>query len=54
MTDKQLETKTRTFPACCDVYEEKDKIVLKLEMPGVTKANLDVKIEGDQLQGNCI
>ena len=36
-------------PALCDVYREADTVTLKMEMPGVSKENLDVKVDGDKL-----
>jgi len=42
-------TKRRQFPACSDIYEDKGNVILKMEMPGVTKENLDVKIDNDIL-----
>lgn len=35
--------------AICDIYNDKDHIAIKLEMPGVPKENLDIKIEADSL-----
>lgn len=33
----------------CDIREEQDQIVMRLEMPGVNKSGLDINIEGDKL-----
>jgi len=50
MANKELETKKRRYyPACCDIYEDKGNVVLRMEMPGVTRENLDIKIDGDIL-----
>jgi len=50
MAAKELEkTKHRSFPACSDIFEEKGNIILKMEMPGVTRENLEIKIENDIL-----
>ena len=50
MSTKEVETKSRrNYPACCDIYEEKGNVILKMEMPGVSRDNLDVKIDGDIL-----
>lgn len=32
-----------------DVYEEKDQLVMKTELPGIEKKDLDVSLEGDRL-----
>ncbi len=32
-----------------DVYEEKDQLVVKTELPGITKKELEVTLEGDML-----
>jgi HSP20 family protein len=49
MSDKSIETKTRTYTAHCDIYEDSGKMVLSMEMPGVSKDMLDVKVDGDHL-----
>jgi len=50
MAANELEkTKRRRYPACCDIYEEKGNVVLKMEMPGVSRENLDIKVDGDVL-----
>ncbi|MBN1798338.1 MAG: Hsp20/alpha crystallin family protein [Spirochaetales bacterium] len=47
---KQIQAKSkRTLRACCDVYEDDGNIILRLEMPGVTKDKLDIKIDGNEL-----
>lgn len=47
---KEITTRAkRTVQAYCDVYEEEGNIVLRLEMPGVSKENLDIKIEANEL-----
>jgi HSP20 family protein len=47
---KQIQAKTkRSLRACCDVYEEDGNIILRLEMPGVSKDKLDIKIDGNEL-----
>jgi HSP20 family protein len=40
---------------CCgmmslDAYEIKDEFIVKAELPGVQKENLDIKLDGDMLQ----
>ncbi len=32
-----------------DMYEEQDKLVVKTEMPGINKEDLDITLEGDRL-----
>lgn len=33
-----------------DIYQENDKVIVRMEMPGVIKANLEVKVEGNELK----
>lgn len=50
MENKVATTTTRRYyPACCDIREGDGTIILRLEMPGVTKESLDIKIDGDLL-----
>ena len=46
---KTMETKPKTYPAACDIWEKDGNVICKMEMPGVSKENLDVKIDGDKL-----
>jgi len=46
---KALEGKRRIYPAACDIYEENGKVICKLEMPGVSKEALDIKVDGGRL-----
>ncbi|MCA1754968.1 MAG: Hsp20/alpha crystallin family protein [Spirochaeta sp.] len=39
----------RTVRPVGNIVKEEGKVVLKLEMPGVTKENVELKIENDQL-----
>lgn len=39
----------RLLTSNCDIYQENGNIVLRLEMPGVNKENLNIKIDGDLL-----
>jgi HSP20 family protein len=32
-----------------DIYEEKDELVMKTELPGIDKKDVDVSLEGDRL-----
>ncbi|MBN2051138.1 MAG: Hsp20/alpha crystallin family protein [Spirochaetales bacterium] len=43
------ETRRKAISACCDIFEEDGKILLTLEMPGVTREGLDISVEGDEL-----
>jgi len=49
MSDKAIETKPRTYKANCDIYEDSGKVVLSMEMPGITKDTLDIKVDNDHL-----
>jgi HSP20 family protein len=33
-----------------DIWETPEEIILKMDMPGVSKENLDIKVEGDMLK----
>jgi HSP20 family protein len=46
---RKTEVKRRSTPAKCDIYEEGGRVVLSLEMPGVNKDNLDIRIDADKL-----
>ena len=46
--NKDLEKRTQT--ACCNIYNDKDRMILELEMPGVSKDNLDVNIDHNILK----
>lgn len=46
---QELRKERKTFPACCDIYSEGDNVVLQLEMPGVSRENLQVHVDGDLL-----
>ena len=47
MADKQITTTRNNYPAVYDVYGNSHKVVLNMEMPGVTKDHLDIKVDGD-------
>ncbi|MBN1697279.1 MAG: Hsp20/alpha crystallin family protein [Spirochaetales bacterium] len=49
MEKKEVTKSRRICPARCDISEENGNIILRMEMPGVMKDNLDVKIDGDIL-----
>lgn len=42
-------TGSRTYNACCDIYHKDDKVILRMEMPGVEKENLDIRVDNDKL-----
>ena len=47
---KELEGKNRrVMSPVADICEAGGKVILRLEMPGVSKENLNVKIENDEL-----
>ena len=46
---KTNEEKKNVRRSRCDIREENDKIVMRLEMPGVNKDGLEVHVEGDKL-----
>ena len=49
--NKELQdVQKRTVRSRCNICEDDGKIYLQLEMPGVTKDNLDINIENNQLQ----
>ena len=35
--------------ARCDIHKVEDAIILRIEMPGVGKDNIDIKVDGDHL-----
>lgn len=47
--DKKREQTMRTIHACCDIHQDTNAVVLDMEMPGVTRENLDIKVDGDHL-----
>ena len=47
-TSKELETR-RTIRPVCNIWEENGTVNLQLEMPGVTKDNIDLRVENDHL-----
>ena len=47
---QELDTRTqKTLAPLADICEEGGKVLLRLEMPGVGKDSLEVKIENDEL-----
>jgi HSP20 family protein len=49
MADKTLESKTRARAASCDIYSEDGKVILSMEMPGISKEDLDIRVDNDHL-----
>ena len=47
-TRKELAERRTRVPAC-SIVEDEGIVTVKLEMPGVTKEALDVKVEGNEL-----
>lgn len=47
-TTKELETR-RTVRPVGNIWEEEGKVMLRLEMPGVTRNDIDLRVENDQL-----
>ena len=41
--------RARIFSPTADIYETEDALTVHLEMPGVEKANVDIRVEGDVL-----
>lgn len=46
---KEVENKITSFPACTDIYQDEKSVVLTMEMPGVSKDNLDIRVDKDIL-----
>jgi len=50
MAGKEVNTsKRRLYPACSDIYEDKGNVILRMEMPGITKESLDIKVDDNIL-----
>lgn len=49
MSDTKGLDELKRFPAPCDIIHDSDSVTLYLEMPGVTKENLDIRIDKDLL-----
>ncbi len=48
--EAQEETRKRTIIPASSIWREDGKIMVRVEMPGVTKDDLDVQVEGDTLR----
>ncbi|MBB6481321.1 Hsp20/alpha crystallin family protein [Spirochaeta isovalerica] len=46
---KEIENKKRRFPASTDIFQDEEAVVLTMEMPGVSKENLHIKVDKDLL-----
>jgi len=49
MNEKIEKEKSRTLVPVCSVREEKESVILRVELPGVHKDDIDVRVENDQL-----
>lgn len=49
MSDEKGRKDMKKFPAPCDIIHDSDSVVLYLEMPGVTKETLDIRVDKDLL-----
>ena len=48
-SDGESSTTTASFIPAVDVYEDENKVVLKLEVPGIEEKDLDVRVENNTL-----
>lgn len=48
MAKKKIDEK-RLLPVHSDIYKEGDNVILEMEMPGVSKDGLEIKVDGDHL-----
>ena len=49
MSDEKELQELKRFPAPCDIIHDSESVTLYLEMPGVTKGTLDIRIDKDLL-----
>lgn len=50
MADRQeREVMEKSYAPSSDIYQDNGKVVLVMEMPGVTGENLDIRVDGDRL-----
>jgi HSP20 family protein len=47
--DKKGKVEKAAFPASTDIYKDEEAVVLTMEMPGVSKENLDIRVDKDLL-----
>jgi len=50
MDHKEQQKARKTMAGACDIFEEQGQILLRIDMPGVTRENLAVHVENDELQ----
>ena len=50
MKEKQIEQRKKVIKPLYQVAEEKGKVIVRLEMPGVKKDNLEIKVENNELK----
>lgn len=48
-TDMENDTNRYNRSTCCDIFQKGDNIIMKMEMPGVSKDDLNVQVDGDHL-----
>lgn len=48
--DIRTDTSGRVINPLADICEEEGSVLVRLEMPGVEKADLDIQVEGSQLR----
>jgi HSP20 family protein len=49
MSEAELPLSAGSFVPAVDIYEDADKLVLKLEVPGIEEKDLDVQVENNTL-----
>ncbi len=49
MAEKEQEKRVYVRPVA-NIWEENGKVILKLEMPGVQKESLDIKVDNEELK----
>lgn len=50
MNTKEVDTvRRRQYPGCCDITDEEGKISVRVEMPGVSREDLEIRVDGDKL-----
>jgi HSP20 family protein len=48
-SESNLPVTAASFVPAADIYEDADKLVLKLEIPGIDEKDLDIRVENDTL-----
>ena len=49
-TKQETRQNRRAYPTSCDIYEDGGNVILKMEMPGVEKENLNIQVDGNLLK----